>query len=95
MSSVSFCRPLVLLTPDLTRLRAAGKPELGSVTVDSTDWKPALTLSLAEGSNGTTITSTRSILYGNVTARIRSAAGPGILTSFTLLSGTADEILFE
>ncbi|KWU42731.1 concanavalin A-like lectin/glucanase, partial [Rhodotorula sp. JG-1b] len=68
---------------------------LGPVTVDSSDWKPALTLSLAEGSNGTTITSTRSILYGNVSARIRSAAGPGILTSFTLLSGTADEILFE
>lgn len=83
------------LKNDLTRLRAAGKSELGPVTVDSTDWKPALTLSLAEGSNGTSITSTRSILYGNVTARIRSASGPGILTSFTLLSGTADEILFE
>mgnify|MGYP002718848894 CR=1 FL=1 len=91
----AFQRMLIIGTHDLTRLGAAGKPDLGPVTMDSTDWKSALTLSLAEGSNGTTITSTRSILYGYVTARIRSAAGSGILTSFTLLSGTADEILFE
>ncbi|TKA51433.1 hypothetical protein B0A53_05346 [Rhodotorula sp. CCFEE 5036] len=76
-------------------VRYPGKPDVGPVTMDSTDWKSALTLSLTEESNGTTITSTRSILYGYVTARIRSAAGSGILTSFTLLSGTADEILFE
>ncbi|GAA5988404.1 hypothetical protein JCM10908_003550 [Rhodotorula pacifica] len=76
-------------------VRYPGKPELGLVTVDGTQGASALTLSLAEGKNGTTITSTRSVLYGNVTARIRSVSGPGTLTSFTLLSGTADEILFE
>lgn len=63
--------------------------------MDSVSWTPALTLSLAEGVNGTSITSTRSVLYGNVTARVRAAAKSGVLTTFTLLSGTADEILFE
>ncbi|GAA5872765.1 hypothetical protein JCM3774_005054 [Rhodotorula dairenensis] len=76
-------------------VRSAGKPEVGLVSMDSVSWAPALTLSLAENTTGTSITSTRSVLYGNITARIRAAAQSGVLTTFTLLSGTADEILFE
>ncbi|GAA6016623.1 hypothetical protein JCM10207_000125 [Rhodosporidiobolus poonsookiae] len=55
----------------------------------------ALMLSLTEQGNGTVITLTRSMLYGNVTAKVKSVAGAGILTAFTLVSGTKDEIDFE
>lgn len=65
------------------------------MSVDGLHGTSALTLSLAEGNNGTFITSTRSLLFGNVTVRMRSAVGAGIVTSFSLLSGTEDEILFE
>ncbi|GAA5828522.1 hypothetical protein JCM11251_000831 [Rhodosporidiobolus azoricus] len=72
-----------------------GKPDLGAVTADGTSGDLSLTLSLTNENNGTTITSTRSILYGNVTAKIKSVGGAGILTSFSLVSGTKDEVDFE
>ncbi|GAA5970354.1 hypothetical protein JCM11641_001676 [Rhodosporidiobolus odoratus] len=72
-----------------------GKPDLGALTANGTSGEGALTLSLTEDHNGTVITSTRSILYGNVTARIKSVAGAGVLTAFSLISGTKDEIDYE
>ncbi|GAA5913228.1 hypothetical protein JCM5296_006859 [Sporobolomyces johnsonii] len=72
-----------------------GDAALGPMAADATSGTSALTLSLTELSNGTTITSTRSLYYGNVTARIRSVAGAGILTGFALQSGAKDEIDLE
>ncbi|BGP35940.1 putative glycosidase CRH2 [Rhodotorula toruloides] len=72
-----------------------GKADLGAVTADGTSGTSALTLSLTKEANGTTISSTRSILYGNVTAKIKSVAGAGIVTTFSLASGTGDEIDWE
>ncbi|KPV72875.1 glycoside hydrolase family 16 protein, partial [Rhodotorula graminis WP1] len=72
-----------------------GNPDLGAVTVDSETGTTSFTLSLTEQGKGTVITSTRSLLYGNVTAQIKSVAGAGILTSFALVSGSGDEIDFE
>ncbi|GAA5844103.1 hypothetical protein JCM5353_001089 [Sporobolomyces roseus] len=72
-----------------------GNSTLGFFTANSTTGNSSLTLSLTPESNGTTITSTRSILYGNVTARVKSVAGAGIVTSFSLLSGVEDEVSFE
>ncbi|BGP20867.1 putative glycosidase CRH2 [Rhodosporidiobolus nylandii] len=60
-----------------------GKPGLGALTADGLTGSTALTLSLTEQQNGTVITSTRSIYYGNVTAKIKSFAGSGILTAWT------------
>lgn len=65
------------------------------MTVDPKAGSPALTLSLSEGNNGTFLTSTRSLRYGRVTARMRPLAAAGVLTSFSLMSGTDDEILYE
>ncbi|GAA5825982.1 hypothetical protein JCM3770_000909 [Rhodotorula araucariae] len=72
-----------------------GNPQLGPMTAAAETGAPSLTLSLTEEGKGTVLTSTRSVLYGNVTARIKSVAGSGILTSFSLLSGTGDEIDYE
>lgn len=65
------------------------------MTANSETGTPSLTLSLTEQGKGTVLTSTRSVLYGNVTAQMKSVAGSGILTSFALLSGTGDEIDYE
>ncbi|KAM0787067.1 hypothetical protein ACM66B_006329 [Microbotryomycetes sp. NB124-2] len=54
-----------------------------------------LVLQLKEGANGTSLYSTRSVWYGNVTARIRSSGERGVVTSFSLISGTKDEIVWE
>ncbi|GAA5909604.1 hypothetical protein JCM6882_003471 [Rhodosporidiobolus microsporus] len=72
-----------------------GQPDLGAITADGNSGDLSLTLSLTNDNNGTTITSTRSVLFGNVTAKVKSVAGAGILTSFSLISGTKDEIDFE
>ncbi|GAA5897726.1 hypothetical protein JCM8208_000242 [Rhodotorula glutinis] len=72
-----------------------GNPDLGPVTINSETGTTSLTLSLTEQGKGTVITSTRSLLYGNVTAQIKSVAGAGLLTSFALVSGSGDEIDFE
>ncbi|KAK4056085.1 putative glycosidase CRH2 [Microbotryomycetes sp. JL221] len=54
-----------------------------------------LVLQLKQGANGTSLSSTRSIWYGNVTARIKSSVEPGVVTSFSLISGVQDEIVWE
>ncbi|GAA5851914.1 hypothetical protein JCM8547_000098 [Rhodosporidiobolus lusitaniae] len=72
-----------------------GDSELGALTADGTTGNLALTLSLTNENNGTTITSTRSVFYGNITASIKSVAGAGIITAFSLTSGTKDEIDYE
>ncbi|KAK4049707.1 putative glycosidase CRH2 [Microbotryomycetes sp. JL201] len=54
-----------------------------------------LVLQLKEGANGTSLYSTRSVWYGNVTSRIRSSGERGVVTSLSLISGTRDEIVWE
>ncbi|GAA6005441.1 hypothetical protein JCM11491_003643 [Sporobolomyces phaffii] len=74
----------------------AGNPTSELLTTNSTTGESALTLSLdAYVTNGTVVTSTRSLLYGNVTARIRSGSAVGVVTGFTLISAIGDEINFE
>lgn len=52
-------------------------------------------LTVSQIGNGTALSSTHSVLYGNVSARIKSAPEVGLVTSFVLLSGTNDEIDWE
>ncbi|GAA6062984.1 hypothetical protein JCM10212_005807 [Sporobolomyces blumeae] len=72
-----------------------GNPALGPLTANSTTGDSSLTLSLTKENNGTSITSTRSTLYGNVTARIGTADSAGIVTSFGLVSGVQDAVAFD
>ncbi|GAA6042727.1 hypothetical protein JCM8097_005551 [Rhodosporidiobolus ruineniae] len=72
-----------------------GAPSLGPLTSDPSSGSSVLTLSLTQDQNGTVLTSTRSVLYGNVTVRMKSVAGAGILTAFSLTSGSKDEIDYE
>lgn len=72
-----------------------GYPALGPISTVASTATSYLALSLVPGSNGTVLTSTRSILYGNVTASIKTVAGAGITTGFALVSGTEDEIDIE
>ncbi|GAA5898047.1 uncharacterized protein JCM6883_000906 [Sporobolomyces salmoneus] len=65
--------------------------------VNANTGEPGLTLSLGSNSSsgGTTITSTRSLWFGNVTARIKAASEASVVTGFSFVSGTGDEIDFE
>ncbi|ORY88625.1 concanavalin A-like lectin/glucanase domain-containing protein, partial [Leucosporidium creatinivorum] len=54
-----------------------------------------LLLTVSEHGNGTALSSTHSILYGNISAKIKSSPELGLVTSFILLSGTKDEIDWE
>ncbi|GAA5978565.1 hypothetical protein JCM5350_003143 [Sporobolomyces pararoseus] len=75
---------------------SVGNTSLGSIITNTSTGESVLALSMLPDSiYGTTITSTRSLLYGNVTARIKSAPGQGEVTAFYLISGTEDKINFE
>ncbi|GAA5947696.1 hypothetical protein JCM3765_001040 [Sporobolomyces pararoseus] len=75
---------------------SVGNASLGPIITNTSTGESALALSMLPGSvYGTTITSTRSLLYGNVTARIKSAPGKGDVAAFYLISGTEDKINFE
>ena len=54
-----------------------------------------LMLTLTEGSAGTLISSTKYVWYGKITARLRTSAGAGVVTSFILYADSKDEIDFE
>ncbi|KAI5476792.1 hypothetical protein MNV49_007307 [Pseudohyphozyma bogoriensis] len=54
-----------------------------------------LALSLTQDGGGTRISSTRSILYGNVSASIKTVGVSGVVTAFITMSGAKDEIDWE
>jgi len=59
------------------------------------EYQNTLLLTMAEGTVGTLLTSTRSVWYGKVGARFATSAGAGVVTAFILLGNSKDEIDFE
>ena len=55
-------------------------------------YDPSVQLSMPPGTVGTLLASTFYIWYGRVTATLITATGRGVITSFSLLSNTGDEI---
>ncbi|KAI5474918.1 Glycoside Hydrolase Family 16 protein, CBM8 containing [Pseudohyphozyma bogoriensis] len=54
-----------------------------------------LVLMLTEAGGGTRLSSTRTMLYGNITASIKSTGALGVVTAFITMSGVKDEIDWE
>ncbi|KAM0754695.1 concanavalin A-like lectin/glucanase [Meredithblackwellia eburnea MCA 4105] len=54
-----------------------------------------LVLILTEAGGGTKVSTTRSVLYGNITASIKTVGVVGVVTAFITMSGTKDEIDWE
>jgi len=52
-------------------------------------------LTLAKGSGGTKISTTRYVYYGKMTARLRTSRGAGVVSSFITMSNVKDEIDWE
>lgn len=52
-------------------------------------------LTMANGSTGTVLTSTRAVWYGKVKVTLKSSRTQGVVTSFILMSGVRDEIDYE
>ena len=91
-------RPCQLVQPRLLR----GPARVGDPT--TADWissgqplesQNSVLLTMAEGTVGTLLTSTRSVWYGKIGARFSTAAGAGVVTAFILLGDSKDEIDFE
>ena len=59
------------------------------------EYQNSVLLTMAEGTVGTLLTSTRSVWYGKVGARFSTSAGAGVVTAFILLGDSKDEIDFE
>ncbi|KAM0751683.1 hypothetical protein T439DRAFT_216321 [Meredithblackwellia eburnea MCA 4105] len=70
---------------------------MDSIGRNSTNWvlQNKLMLTLTEDNGGTRVSSTRSMLYGNFTARMKVPSLAGVVTSFSLISGANDEIDWE
>lgn len=51
-----------------------------------------LVLTLTESGGGTRLSSTREVLYGTITASIKTVGAPGVVTAFITMSGAKDEI---
>ncbi|OCT50116.1 putative glycosidase crf2 [Cladophialophora carrionii] len=59
------------------------------------EYQDSVLLTMAEGTVGTLLTSTRHVWYGKVGARFATSAGAGVVTAFILLGNSKDEIDFE
>lgn len=59
------------------------------------EFNNSVLLTMAEGSVGTLLTSTRSVWYGKINSRFATSAGAGVVTAFILLGNSKDEIDFE
>ncbi|KAL1304061.1 hypothetical protein AAFC00_000496 [Neodothiora populina] len=55
----------------------------------------AVLLTMAQGTVGTLLTSTRYVWYGKVSATMTTSQGAGVVTAFILMSDVKDEIDFE
>lgn len=58
-------------------------------------YENSLLLTMAEGTVGTLLSSTRYIWYGKVCAKMTTSQGKGVVTAFILMSDAKDEIDFE
>lgn len=58
--------------------------------LSTADGNLALTLTKSDG--GSSLASTRSMLYGDVVARFNTGRTPGLVTAFITMSGTHDEV---
>jgi len=59
------------------------------------EYQNSVLLTMAEGTVGTLLTSTRYVWYGKIGARFATSAGAGVVTAFILLGNSKDEIDFE
>ncbi|KIY02276.1 uncharacterized protein Z520_02414 [Fonsecaea multimorphosa CBS 102226] len=59
------------------------------------EYNNSVLLTMAEGTVGTLLASTRSVWYGKISARFATSAGAGVVTAFILLGNSKDEIDFE
>lgn len=62
---------------------------------DILNYNGNLLLTMANGSTGTVLTSTRAIWYGKVSATLKTSRTQGVVSSFILMSGVRDEIDYE
>jgi beta-glucanase (GH16 family) len=62
---------------------------------DPLSFNNSVLLTMAQGTVGTLLTSTRFVWYGKIGARFSTAAGAGVVTAFILLGDSKDEIDFE
>jgi hypothetical protein len=58
-------------------------------------YQDGMLLTMAQGTVGTLVTSTRSVWYGKVSATLKTSQGAGVVTAFILMSDTKDEIDYE
>ena len=54
-----------------------------------------LALIMTEAGQGTRLSSTRTVLYGQIQASIKTIGAPGVVTAFITMSGSKDEIDWE
>lgn len=64
------------------------------------DGKPALSgsdllLTMSPGTVGTVLASTTYVWYGNIKAKVKTSRGPGVVSSFILMSDMKDEVDYE
>lgn len=74
-----------------------GDPNVADWTVDGTPliYNGSLLLTMAKDTVGTVIASTRYVLYGKVSARLKTSRGRGVVTAFITMSNVKDEVDFE
>ncbi|KAF5092886.1 hypothetical protein D0Z03_002648 [Geotrichum reessii] len=65
------------------------------VNNDILSFDNSILLTMANGSTGTVLTSTRAIWYGKVSATLKTSRTQGVVSSFILMSGVRDEIDYE
>lgn len=52
-------------------------------------------LTMANGSTGTVLTSTRAVWYGKISATLKTSRTQGVVSSFIIMSGIRDEVDYE
>lgn len=62
---------------------------------DIVSYDNSVLLTMANGSTGTVLTSTRAVWYGKISATLKTARTQGVVSSFILMSGVRDEIDYE
>ena len=65
------------------------------VNNDIVSYDDSVLLTMANGSTGTVLTSTRAVWYGKVSATLKTSRTQGVVSSFILMSGVRDEIDYE
>jgi beta-glucanase (GH16 family) len=65
------------------------------VNNDIVSYDNSVLLTMANGSTGTVLTSTRAVWYGKVSATLKTSRTQGVVSSFILMSGVRDEIDYE